>query len=723
MLDDFRSSRLISTVLAGALSGVVSVSLAISMGALVFRGDLANSVENGIGLALFGSFVGGVIVALGSSRPGIVAGVGGKTAAVLGVSAASIAHHAAVAHRVSTVVALIATASLLTGLVLLALGWGRLGGAVRFVPYPVVAGFMSATGLLIIIGAWGVVRAGAPASQLLKSNAMGRWLPAVGIAGLMYVAGRVRQASPVALPVVVIASTVGLRVGYWAAGLSRSDAFARGWLLGSFHGGSSWKPKLVADAVHADWSAVFREGAGLGTIAVLTLASVLLYAHALSIDAEREIDLNRELRATGLACLAAGLGGGMPTYIQMPSTVLAQDLVGPRRGTALVAACVVGAALAAGSSFLATIPTAVAAGVLLYVGVTHLGDALWEVRGRLSRLDQVLVLAILVAVIAFGFLPGIAFGIVIALSFFVVRYSQIDVVLREGDGHVYHSNLARPAEQLELLNADASRLLVLELRGYLFFGTAHGLVERLQSRVRSGGSQRLEFLVLDFAGVTGLDSSAVMSLHRIVRLAESEGFELVLTQFDRLQRDADALFAGADGSVIHAAPDLDHGVEWCEERLLSRRNAAPPDELDLRGRLMAALHDEAAVEAVLRHVEWKNLPAGSRLAEFAAPSPGLYFLGSGRITAVLEHPGAEPLRLRTLLPGAIVGEVSLYLGRPVTATLICDTDVVAAHLTPERLLELSSGDPAAAAAVHRYVAATLAERLTHAESAVRALRT
>ena len=92
------------------------------------------------------------------------------------------------------------------------------------------------------------------------------------------------------------------------------------------------------------------------------------------------------------------------------------------------------------------------------------------------------------------------------------------------------------------------------------------------------------------------------------------------------------------------------------------------------------------------------------------------------MTAILERPGLEPIRLRTILPGAVVGEVSLYLERPVTATLICDTDVEVGRLAPERLRELTTLDPAAAASVHRFVAATLAERLTHAESAVRAPR-
>jgi SulP family sulfate permease len=103
-------------------------------------------------------------------------------------------------------------------------------------------------------------------------------------------------------------------------------------------------------------------------------------------------------------------------------------------------------------------------------------------------------------------------------------------------------------------------------------------------------------------------------------------------------------------------------------------------------------------------------------------TPGIYLIRRGRVSVHMEGPDHEQIRLRTLLEGTVLGEISLYRDEPCTATAITDTECDVLHLTPEAFDQLCHEDPSAAADFHVFVARTLAGRISHANRAIRALQ-
>jgi SulP family sulfate permease len=79
------------------------------------------------------------------------------------------------------------------------------------------------------------------------------------------------------------------------------------------------------------------------------------------------------------------------------------------------------------------------------------------------------------------------------------------------------------------------------------------------------------------------------------------------------------------------------------------------------------------------------------------------------------------MRLRTMGPGAVVGELALYLGTPRTASVVTDTPSVVYRLSRQTMDELAETEPALAAALHRLFAMLLAERLADTLRTVEAL--
>jgi SulP family sulfate permease len=129
----------------------------ISFAALIFSGDLSQFTGRGIGLTLFGAFAMLLVVALTSSFPAMVATPQDSPAAILAFMAAAIAAampSASPEEKYFTVVAAITLTSLLNGVIFFALGSFKLGGLVRYIPYPVVGGFLAGTGWMLARAQW-----------------------------------------------------------------------------------------------------------------------------------------------------------------------------------------------------------------------------------------------------------------------------------------------------------------------------------------------------------------------------------------------------------------------------------------------------------------------------------------------------------------------------------------------------------------------------------------
>src|SRR2546423_5911354 len=153
-----RSGRVVASLTAGVVIGAVEVVLAISFAALVFGGYLVQYLADGIGLYLVAGGLTLAIMAWRAGARGVVGSVQDAAAAVLAVVATNtvLAAKGSPDRIFLTVVAATLVVTLLAGITFFLLGTFRLGNLVRFVPYPVVGGFLAGTGWLLAKGGIGV---------------------------------------------------------------------------------------------------------------------------------------------------------------------------------------------------------------------------------------------------------------------------------------------------------------------------------------------------------------------------------------------------------------------------------------------------------------------------------------------------------------------------------------------------------------------------------------
>lgn len=730
--DDFQPKKLLPGLMAGMIVGISVVSLEISLAALIFSGVLAPFVARGIGFILFGAFAVLSIGAITSSIPGTMNVPQDTPAAILALVAAGIASTMAATATLeatfTTVVVAIMLTTLAAGILFLIFGRFKLSGFVRFIPYPVVGGFLAGTGWLLAKGAFSVMSDVALTlanfSLLFRTDVLVHWIPGLIFALALLLI--LRRSSHFLIIPGMLALSIGLfYIALAIAGISTSEAAANGWLLGPFEQDALFQPLTFSSLAQVNWFAIVPQADKIGAIIVLSLISLLLNASALEVAVKEDIDMNRELQSAGLVNVIAGLFGSTVGYQALSLTVLTHRLNARTRLAGIIAALVCGGTLLFGASLISYFPKPVLGGILLFMGLSFLVEWVIDARTRLPRIDYLLVLMILVAIASIGFLEGIAVGVLAAVVMFVVSYSQINAVKNTLSGANYRSKVERPLVHRQTLQERGGEIFILRMQGFIFFGTAQKLLDQIRERLEDPNQPRLRYVILDFRQVVLIDSSAVFSITRMRQLAESQHIHMVWTNLSpAIQRllERGGLVDETDDSFI-ILPSLDHGLEWCENHILAEHGAT-----DLTGfiekiekQLNRVIPDPKDVKRLMGYLEKQEVKKGDYLMRQGDQPNEMYFIEAGLITAQLELPDGKIMRLRSMRGGTTVGEMGMYLGNTRTASVVAERTSVVYRLSINALKEMEKKDPKVAALLHHWIARLLAERLADNNRTIEAL--
>ncbi len=711
-----RTSGLLVTLVAGGIIGAVSAVLAIAFAALVFGGGrVADFIADGISLYLGAAALTLAILAWRGGSRGVVGGLQPAVAAVLAVVTATIAvtAYGSVERGFLTVVAGTMVVTVLCGVVFLALGTFRSGNLLRFVPVPVVGGFIAGTGWLLLKSGIYVSSDESlyltPMGDLLHGELLKLWVPAVAFGVILLMATRLVK-SPFVIPALLGIGLVLFAIGMVVTGSSIESARSGHWLLlGPFDEFQRWQPWTFRALSGADWSAVLEQWAGIVTAVFVAVIAILFHIGGTEVVLHRDLDTNEELRGAGLLNVISGALGGIPGYHDLGLTALAERMRVDARVAGLIAAAVPLAAVVFGASVIELIPRMIVGGVLVFLGLAFLVEWVWDKRKVLPPLEYGVVLVILAAIIARGFLPGVVVGLVMAVVLFAINYGRIELVREVAFGETYHSNVDRPPAERAALRTLGDAVQILRVTGFVFFGSANGLLERIRKRVEAAP---LRFLVIDLRRVTGVDSSAVVAFVKVVHLAEASGFELVLTGVSgpvRRQLERGGMVAS---EAVRFEPNLDHGLQRCEEGLLSDEALAAPgatDGKDGRGGRWRTAGMPAGLE---RYTERESLSDGAVLVRQGELPDDVYVLESGRLRVEMQTADGTRMRVRSINPGVVVGEVAMYSGDPRTADVVAEGPTVVLRLDRASIDRLEAQDPELATALHRWLAGVLSERLS-----------
>jgi SulP family sulfate permease len=454
---------------------------------------------------------------------------------------------------------------------------------------------------------------------------------------------------------------------------------------------------------------------------VISVIGLLLNVSGLQLARREDFDLNQELRAAGLAQLAAGLLGNMPGYHTLSLSALVDRMGAHTRLATIAATTVGGVVFFLGADIVALMPRVVLGAIIVFLGLGFLSEWLYDAWFQLPRLDYALIVVILALIAMFGMLVGVVAGLAIAVALFVVAYSRIDVVKHTLSGTTLKSRMTRGYAEQQLLRERGEQIAIFQLQGFIFFGTAHDLYERVRQRATRPDLPALRFVLLDFRLVPRLDSTAMLSFAKMLQLAEARDLALVFTQLaPAVRRQIEQGLPRDDASrSMRIFPDLDRGLEWCENELLAAADTPGGGEQSLRSQLAQIAPDP---DALLAYFERRVVGPGEYLLRQGEHPEDMFFVESGQVTAQIEPEGGPPLRLETMRGGRAVGELGFFLNRRRTAAVVADETSAVYRITWPDLRRMAQEQPDSAAAFHGLIARLLSERVVHLIDSVDALQ-
>ncbi|MCA0939899.1 cyclic nucleotide-binding domain-containing protein [Salipiger pacificus] len=678
-------SHALRRLFAGALAGLLSclyLSLFIS---LLFSAAAPAFQHDALAFGLVASLGGSLTILVPERIKGLLWQAQSITVMVLLTPATQIGEAlqgSSQASAFATMAALLSLTALLSGLAMALFGRLRLGRLGVAVPYPVLGGFLAATGMLLV----------------LRGLSPGDGLPAV-----------LATAADWAPPLLCALGAFALaQKGHQTIGLLAFGALcvAISGVLPGEPGPLAAPAPEIADhrlpllAGVIDWGLVWQLAPSILLAAGLSVLSVLLNLTALNRQDADGLDPDPFLRW----CLPENLwNAAFSSIVAFPSYALTQLAwqIAPTRSrlAPLGMVLVVAGFLAVGPGRILDMPQVLFQFLMNYLGLGLLHAWLWSAPRRMPRPDAALLFAILGVTLTYDFLTGIAVGTVAAALRFSFAYARLPVRRARFDAALRRSSVERSeARQLRLSGAEQEAVVV-QLTGFLFFGSAPALDSVLDEALGCGAAR----VILDFQAVRGVDVSAVTGVRQFLQRAAGRGIEVYLAG---MNREVEADLSRSIGTTAIVVERLDDALRLVEEAILS---AAPQDdEQDELRQTLAQIEAEFPDPILSR----RALSAGEVLFRIGAPPDALYVLEQGTLVAEINRSGVAAFRVAEFRPGAVVGEMGMVSGARRSASVRALEPCTLLELDARAMDRLKRDRPDLALAVTERIATTLARRLS-----------
>jgi len=712
-------------IFAGTICSVLSIAYCLSYAALIFSGPLQPLLSYGIAITFLSAVVGGSIVALRGSLPFAIAGPDSNTSVVLAALAATLVQRL-IANGSSdllepTIIAM-SLATALTGLLLCLLGYTHAALAIRFLPYPVIGGFLGATGWLMITGAIQVVTDRRPTLTNLGTFAdltLGAKLAASAAVAITLRLLLRRSKGPFVLPGVLLAAFAVTQLVLPLIGATLTEAQANGWMFRPQPVAGLTLPWNLGGLQSFPWASLPSLAGDVLAVMFVAISSLLLNTTGIEIATRSEANIERDLKVLGFANLLAAALGGYVSYTSLSRSLLVRNAGANSRLAGLTVAAISAAFLIVNPSLLGYVPKYILGGLLLYLGADLVYQWLISSSRRLLPLEYLSLIAIAALIIYSGFVAGILIGIVIGCATFALSASRVNAIKFNFDGSEYRSSLDRGPRELALLSDYGHEIQGMTLQSYLFFGSANRLYQYVKSLLARQPECR--FLIFDLRLVTGIDSSATHSFAQIKQAAAAYGAQIVLVnlapELERAFRTARFI---SDDVIV--ASDLDRALETCEQRVIEAHQAEAGDARSLRAWLSDALGSAENADRLAECCRRLEVKTGDVIARQGEPATSMHFILEGRVGINVDVGEGRTMRVRSLGRHTTIGEMGLITRRPRSATIQAEAPSVLYELSAEAYDNIRREQPALGEALLAYVVAVMAERLSFANRAIGVLQ-
>ncbi|HQU29084.1 MAG TPA: SulP family inorganic anion transporter, partial [Nitrospirales bacterium] len=469
---------------------------------------LAFGVTSGLGAiaGLYGAIFVGFFAALFGGTPAQASGPTGPMTVVM----------AAIILKFADEPALAFTAVILGGGFQIIFGLMGFGRYITLVPYPVISGFMSGIGgIILILQIAPFLGLKAASSVIDNLRAMPEFLasfslPAVLIGSLTLAIVYLTPPSiGKRLPPVLLALIVGTVVG--------NAFFPSLPVIGNIPTGF---PTPIWPVMHTDALLLMVEDALV--LALLGTIDSLLTSLVCDNMTRTQHDSNRELVGQGIGNMISGFFGGIPGAGATMRSVANIRTGGRTPLSGMYMAIILLGTLLGLGPLAEKIPLAVLAGLLIKVGFDIIDWRFLKHMVQAPRTEVLVMIVVLLVTVLVDLITAVGIGVVLASVMFVKRMADLELEsLRVITGSSQETPLSQ--EEQRILDRNADRLIMIHVNGPMSFGSAKDMIRRLES---IKGFNQFSCVILDLTDVPAIDGTAALAIEDMLVMVKDHGQHL-----------------------------------------------------------------------------------------------------------------------------------------------------------------------------------------------------
>jgi SulP family sulfate permease len=672
----------------GLAAMLVALPSAIAFGVTIYSPLGADYAGQGALAGILGVIALGIVAAAMGGTNRLVTAPCAPAAAVGSAFAIDYMHNGG---KPEAALLLLMMLGLIGGALQVLFGSVRLGQLIKFMPYPVVSGYLSGVGLIIIISQLPIFLGtpkGTGLVHALTGPALWHWqsivVGAVTIA-VMLGAARVTKVVPAAILALAAGALALQGLGLADPALLRLED--NPFIVGPFSAAGSASGGGLLDVLTARFHAAgaiglndlkYLAGTAL-TLAVLLSIDTLKTCMVLDALTRSRHNSNRELIGQGLGNLASAIIGGMPGAGQMGATLVNMSSGAVTRISGVIEGVLGLLAFILFGGLIARVPVAALAAILVVVGIRMIDRHSFQfLKQRSTILDFAVIAAVVAVALTVSLIAASGTGIALAVLLFIREQIGGAVVRRKMTCKETFSKRIRTQEEMEILLAHGDRGVVAELQGSLFFGTANQLYTALEPDIKTR-----DYLILDLRRVQSVDVTAAHMLDQIKDiLAERKGF-LILSQLPQnlpsgqdMQQYFDQVGLVRKESPVRVFGELDEALEWVEDRILDAEYCRVDEGKPLEaGDFELFQGRKPDTMAALEHIlQKRSCKAGEKIFSLGDGGDEMYFIRSGTVRIILPISEKQGHHLGTFGRGAFFGEMAFLDGDKRSADAEAHTD-------------------------------------------------
>jgi SulP family sulfate permease len=517
---DYNREKFTSDAISGIIVGIVAIPLAIAFA--IACGPKISPAEGLITAIIAGfliSFLGGSSVQ-----------IGGPTGAFVPVIALIIQQNGVGGLMIATIMA---------GIILIVMGFCKLGSIIKFVPYPVIVGFTGGIAIIILsqqmnnLFGWGIDPNEIPADFIHQwicyfghFTEFNWWSLGIGLAslGIIILAPKFSKKIPGSfIAIIVITIVVWILKNYFNIHEIRT--------IGDLYQLPEGIPaprmphvvleqgKTIFDTIQQLFPAAF-------TIAMLGSIEALLSATVADGATGDKHDSNTELIGQGIANVVVPFFGGIPATGAIARTMTNINNGGRTPVAGIVHALVLLLVLLFLGQLVAYIPMTCLAAVLVIVCYNMSGWRTFVSLARNPKSDLAVLIVTFVLTLVFGLTIGISIGLLLAAVLFIKRISETSVI------RVFHEEID-PNENMDIPLKEEKLTIpkgveVYEIEGPYFFGIANKFDE-----VMNIIGDKPKVRIIRMRKVPFIDSTGIHNLETLCRQSRREGIHIILSGVNR----------------------------------------------------------------------------------------------------------------------------------------------------------------------------------------------